>query len=1814
MKIVTKMVTKSMMLLAILILLFAKSGWSIDGYVQIGTGTVVTSHPFYAFYADNRDQLIYLASEMSPTLMAGPLTKLGFQFTGTTGFTMPNFNIRMKHTTLSVVGGGFDEGGWTTVYSSAAFAFLGNGWQTITLSTPFIWDGTSNIEVEICHDAPDAVYGTNHTVTGTNMAAGVYRIIYAYTDYGAGCSLTPAQYISLTRANIRIYQPGGTLSGTVKNTANVAIAGATVSGGGGTATTAANGTYSMPVYAGTNNITASAPPNYVDKTLPATVTPNGTATLNFTLAPVPSYLNGVITNAATGATVKGAKIVVNGIVGYSTEGGVYTMEIFPGGSYPIKITKAGFGDTTTVSYVFTPPLTTTVNVALQETVNKPSTPFLAALNGTPATSVALSWGVPKGDYELIYDDGIETSSTVWEVEGNLNAVKFSALNTPVTIKGGSVNIGAEGDYPAGTLVADLDPFQIQVYDATGAAGTPGAAIGDPIDIVPANFGWNTFSLPNIAIASGNFFLVMIQGGAPPTACRIGVDADNSQLRSYSKFVSGGGSWLPADGNFMIRAVVNGVGGPVDVPGSITGYQVYRLLQTQEATPALWTSVSTPTGTSTVDNSWPTLPDGAYRWAVKAQYTGNRWSGYTFSNVLGKNWTANVVVNVGLTCTATPLAGSLVVLTNTTAGVDSVYTATTGLTGSVTFPKVWKGPYHMTVGRSGYDLYSANVTINADQTFNVTLLQQKIAPQNMSVDNVSLLATWNPPTPITFQFEDEFTSGSFATNGWTAIAPWYVNSAAGNPSPSAEIPWTAMLVNYDNINLTSRNITGQGAPDFKLKYDIYLNDYAGDGNEQMDVEIQAGGAGAWTSLKHYANTGSIAWTTETINIAAYNNTTFKVRFRSHGADMFNFNYWNVDNVKIVSTVPDPGACILAYNVYLNGILDGVTMDTTYTIPSGHVSYGTDYEACVKAVYGSGYSNPSCDNFTAKFLCPPTLLTGIDLESTAYLTWKKPACSGSGPAPQWIRWDDGTNADAIGTGGAFLFDIAARWDVSQIGALAGGSVTKIAFFPSTAGTATYKVRVWQGANAANLIVDQAVPSPVIGQWNEITLNTPAAIDVTQELWIGANVNATSGWPAGVDAGPAIVGYGDMIQDASTPWGSMYTLYALNYNWNLAAYIETVKSPNMVVILKQDKIVSTQKGQFAVSGVKNTSDGATQANAVKAPTAGPVLLGYNIFRDGIQVDFVDGPNVLDYYDYNLDPGTYTYEVTGFYDVTPFTPSHDNSQPAGPVEVTIDYGRPLPFFEPWDMGNFSFNDWTPTGDWVVTSGFGNPAPSADFSGLTLNLNNYSNGLESPSLSAAPYTCAKIWLDFDLKLINRTATGDEFLSIEIFKNGAWLPVTEFSNGAAIDWTSQHIELKSTIGKAFKVRFNANGANSQDVLHWYVDNIHVYAVCTPPSALASDVRDNDVYLSWAAPNCVSETPFTIIWDDGTYESGWTSGSGERHYGNIFPLVPGSSGTLTSFDILFNNMDGSASPIDVRMDIYDEARNLIGSSAFFTQQEDVWQNITVPNIAFNGTFYGLAYVNNTGIRPFYSSLDTDGPYAADDYGYRVDAAGLWQTIGEYSGTAGVFLVRANGMMSGKAKQSFAILPGQNPNSTPAANPVKNSSEMAVGNGGTPNQTGVGLLLPTAPLASSLQGYDIYRSDDNKVTYNKINTAIVPGTTYTDMNVTYAQHYYYVTSVFTECTSDSSNVVLADVITGINPISNVGGISIYPNPASDIVNVKSDYNITRIDVMNFVGQTVYANSDVTAKTSKINVSSFTPGVYFVKVSTSEGVRTVKINVTH
>ncbi|MEI7898558.1 MAG: hypothetical protein WCJ26_16095, partial [bacterium] len=392
-------------------------------------------------------------------------------------------------------------------------------------------------------------------------------------------------------------------------------------------------------------------------------------------------------------------------------------------------------------------------------------------------------------------------------------------------------------------------------------------------------------------------------------------------------------------------------------------------------------------------------NGPYRWAVKAIYSppGQRPSAPTFSNVLGKGWIANVNVCVTLTCAANAKAGTIVKLTNTVYP-DTNYTKSTDTAGCVHFTGVWKGTYQLSVTRFTYPVYTQNVTIMGDATYNVMLLQDAAPPTNLAVNDQSLKATWSPPRAVVYQLDEAFASGSFATNGWITSggANWAVSAGVGNPAPSAMFNWTPQVTAYNQF-LTSKSLAGLHAPQMKLKYDIFLSNFGTTNINTMAVELWNGTT--WTVLKSYDNQGgNIPWTSETLDISSQtNNPAFKIRFHAAGADSYDINNWNIDNVKILSTdgTSGPNPCVIGYNFYLNNVLSAFTPDTTYTIPPNQVVYGQTYQACVKAVYGSGYSPQICVTFTSHFLYPARELVATGIECNAYLTWKKPVTMGDSP---------------------------------------------------------------------------------------------------------------------------------------------------------------------------------------------------------------------------------------------------------------------------------------------------------------------------------------------------------------------------------------------------------------------------------------------------------------------------------------------------------------------------------------------------------------------------------------------------------------------------------------------------------------------------------------------------------------------------------------------------------------------------------------------------------------------------------------------------
>lgn len=2166
--------------------------------VTIGTGTLTTAYPFYNYWSNARSQFLYTAAEMTAGGgNAGIYNSIAFNVSNiVAATTMPGFTITMQNTTLTALPATFVSGG-TVVYGPTSYVVPGTGWQPINFNAPFTWDGTSNILVNVCWTNPAVAYTNYQYVFGT---ANTTQESGYYSDPNPGCAATAAT-LQGVRANVILARSSsvGHLSGTITACYNSApLAGATVSCGGATTTTSATGTFILwNAAAGAQNVVITAP-GFVPGSFPVTIVANAMGTITQCLDPTPATVAGIVKDAANNQPITGAKLTFQRgtdapIIAHSIAGGGYSANVLPAGpGWKITVSKAGFNDSILMNQNFVVG-TTNLNWNLNQTANPAVGPAVAALN-TGATAVNITWNQPTGFYEILYDNGVQTGYTVWAQQNNFNAVKFTAPAYPAKVIGGKVNVGKASNYA--TPPPTRPPFKMYLYDATGPNGTPGAELAASGDVVPtASLGWCDFTFTSsVTIPSGNYFIVMKQAGNNPNAYGLAIDTANSQYRSYSKYASSSGPWVPAAGNFMIRAICQGQGGPLHlaerlfintqiVPGAIyetplrpsSGYEgdgevrgydwanmindrsvianppatksstvqtmtdagqgvngafngtpkeldntdavlfnngplvnstgtgtngadesviqapigsygwnintavpfrcaddftvvgsswsvtsfdvytyqsnapvtscpitkavlriwngqpgtagatvvwgdtttnrmgagvysninrvgavgggaaraiwkitantpgltlnpgtywaewgflgsasysgpwgppvtinntpttgnsimfagtlagwspimgvtgppatnpqgmpfnvngttsggsgnipflVWRMNQGNEGNTATWTAVpGTPTTQTTItDNSWPSLADGAYRWAIKAQYPGNRLSTPIFTNVLGKNWVTQVTVNITLTCYQIKPAYCAVKLINTLVP-DSNYLKVSDTTGIVVFPNVWKGNYSLQVLRMGFAPFTQNIDILGPTTVNVMLVGEKLPPTGLAVNNRTLHASWHPPRAEKILLEEDWSSQSFATNGWTVSGGnWLINAASGNPAPSLEFNYLPTQAAGYNEYVTSKLFPATYAPIQNFKYDILLDNFDVATSNSMAVEIWNGSA--WSTLKTWDNQGgSIPWTTDVQDIKAYANAPFRVRFHAFGDGSYALNWWNIDNISIVGSDghSGPNPCVIGYNFYLNNILSGFTPDTTYDIPPTQVAYGQTYNACVLAVYGSGYSPTICVTFVSQFLYPPREVAVTQVECSAYITWKKPmipgefsilkveprtefpAYSDASPNVATIRAVAPENSDA-------LWDVLFTYNLSgtgQAGVETDMPTSAFIYTTEYAGTLYHKYNIATGAEVSTFTIpgtsnmrDLTIDNNGFFYGSDATANlykmdfTTTSLVATISTAVASGIRhiafdpSLDGGNGGFWAGNwadmyAIKMNGSLIATgpatSGATYGSTYDAmsnsghkYLWQHSQNLNSSLEqweitgTTTLTNTGFVKNNTTLPGYIAGDIAGGlgaakiGTKFALVGLIQNNIMFAYDMGtwqggggggtpPGLIGYNVYRDDLLIHYVPSPDTLYYYDLNVDPGTHKWGVSAKYDLTPygFPGLFAESLPAGNISMAIVCGLPLPFYEPWDNGSFTFQGWTfspaTQQHWVMNGSVGDPQPCADFKWDPPTA-NYSLSLQSPTLNAGPYSCAKIWLDFDYKCIDRNGGETEKLSIETYYSGAWHTIGDLkNNGTTANWMPAHIDISTVKGKGFRVRFNANGASSANILHWYVDNINVYGVCNSPLALHGVQSHDTIDLSWNAPSCTTGQNVDLIFDDGTYETQVFLSSGTGQIGNLFPVGPTMTGKLIQFSVMMA-ATGSSAPTTIG--IFDNNQNLLGTTPSFTPLADTWVTVNVDSIPFTGQFYGMVMIDAAGFNGL--ALDQNGPFAPSDLTW-VELGGAWQTLN--SAAPGVFgptvaLVRAVAYVQTDLKSAVVG------STTPISNVLPQKPGLFYAKhaqGGSYFGGNSGVYVNNSD-GSIVTGYNVYRTDTTGMApFNKLNTAPVTVTNYTDIlgNVlaSYGDYKYYVTALYTDtvanaflCESPSTDTIAFTFpAVGVVEIGN-GQISVYPNPATENVNVKSDYVINTLEVMNYVGQTVYKNANVEAKTSKINVSNLQAGIYFVKVATVQGTRTVKITVT-
>jgi len=87
------------------------------------------------------------------------------------------------------------------------------------------------------------------------------------------------------------------------------------------------------------------------------------------------------------------------------------------------------------------------------------------------------------------------------------------------------------------------------------------------------------------------------------------------------------------------------------------------------------------------------------------------------------------------------------------------------------------------------------------------------------------------------------------------------------------------------------------------------------------------------------------------------------------------------------------------------------------------------------------------------------------------------------------------------------------------------------------------------------------------------------------------------------------------------------------------------------------------------------------------------------------------------------------------------------------------------------------------------------------------------------------------------------------------------------------------------------------------------------------------------------------------------------------------------------------------------------------------------------------------------------------------------------------------------------------------------------------------------------------------------------------------------------------VALDLITSVNEGIEDTYIMMYPNPATDKINISSNYEIRKLILTNQLGQVVL-EQQANSNSIQVNASQLRKGIYFVKVNSIAGESTHKL----
>lgn len=103
-----------------------------------------------------------------------------------------------------------------------------------------------------------------------------------------------------------------------------------------------------------------------------------------------------------------------------------------------------------------------------------------------------------------------------------------------------------------------------------------------------------------------------------------------------------------------------------------------------------------------------------------------------------------------------------------------------------------------------------------------------------------------------------------------------------------------------------------------------------------------------------------------------------------------------------------------------------------------------------------------------------------------------------------------------------------------------------------------------------------------------------------------------------------------------------------------------------------------------------------------------------------------------------------------------------------------------------------------------------------------------------------------------------------------------------------------------------------------------------------------------------------------------------------------------------------------------------------------------------------------------------------------------------------------------------------------------------------------------------------------------------------------------TVTNACGTDAISQTVTVTGIGVTELTTDNTVKVYPNPASDLLNIISDASINEISIVNTAGQVVFNMNNVNSSKTQLDLGALVSGMYMVNVQTEKGTARTQISI--